>query len=199
LIRRLFILGLVVSTLLCVGTAALALRTYWVGYAISYSGPIRDDRMMSFSVHTDRGLLLSTWGTQYLRPGRENEYESEIRENDPAWHEGWQIESGEAVAYSGPKALAKGLWKFQFWSQEWPAHRTDMNRWKQRQAIAWFPLWVPMVALGLWPLAEAFRRQRSRKRRSLGHCSHCGYDLRASRKRCPECGTVIAKAIGGIA
>ena len=51
------------------------------------------------------------------------------------------------------------------------------------------PLWIPSVVflvLGLSCMVPpAYRR---RKRKKLGLCVKCGYDLRASKDRCPECG-----------
>jgi len=51
------------------------------------------------------------------------------------------------------------------------------------------PLWVVIVASGA--MALAFWR-RSRLQRAPGRCSRCGYDLRATPERCPECGTAQA-------
>lgn len=53
-----------------------------------------------------------------------------------------------------------------------------------------FGLWLPTLAL-LPPSALALLYlYRSRSHRfPAGHCPTCGYDLRASPGRCPECGT----------
>ena len=54
------------------------------------------------------------------------------------------------------------------------------------------PFWIPASLFSiilLPPLVQSYRR---RKRRKLGLCVKCGYDLRASKDRCPECGAAFA-------
>ena len=56
------------------------------------------------------------------------------------------------------------------------------------------PLLVPAGLLAIWPLAAGMRRGANRwatRRRRAGRCPACGYDLRASPERCPECGRPV--------
>ena len=68
----------------------------------------------------------------------------------------------------------------------------------------WLPAWRPDgFGLPVYLLVLAFSApcvflvflpfHRRRKRKKLGLCVKCGYDLRASKERCPECGEGIEK------
>lgn len=56
-----------------------------------------------------------------------------------------------------------------------------------------FNCWLVLLATTPLPIiafADAIRRRRRRK---VGRCLSCGYDLRATPDRCPECGAVTRK------
>ena len=55
------------------------------------------------------------------------------------------------------------------------------------------PLWFIAAIAALLPSLWWNRRRMSRKSIRLGLCLSCGYDLRATPDRCPECGTVRNK------
>jgi hypothetical protein len=58
----------------------------------------------------------------------------------------------------------------------------------------WFrffvPLWAICAITAVGPLYWIFVFHRRRRKMAIGCCASCGYDLRATPERCPECGTV---------
>jgi hypothetical protein len=54
----------------------------------------------------------------------------------------------------------------------------------------WFPYWLAMLTAAIIPAAFVVARRVRNNRRATGTCLSCGYDLRATPKQCPECGTL---------
>ena len=73
---------------------------------------------------------------------------------------------------------AMGRW---YW---WLGYMSD----NQTFSTTIIPLYLPVLLFGVWPAWLLLPFRRRRKRKKLGLCVQCGYDLRASKDRCPECG-----------
>lgn len=54
------------------------------------------------------------------------------------------------------------------------------------------PIWCVMAVVAMPLPASIWAWIRVRRRRLLGLCTTCGYDIRFNPQRCPECGTMIA-------
>jgi hypothetical protein len=75
--------------------------------------------------------------------------------------------------------------------------RSHFFNYKLDTRIAVADAWI-LAAAGIIPLARgaawALRASRRRPRRGA-NCARCGYDLRATPLRCPECGTVPKRSL----
>ncbi len=60
---------------------------------------------------------------------------------------------------------------------------------KSGMVIIIVPFWIPTALFGTLFCVVGMPYHRRRKRKKLGLCVKCGYDLRASKDRCPECAT----------
>ena len=63
-----------------------------------------------------------------------------------------------------------------------------------RQSSLRIPFWALLIMFAIMPtwFWLSYRNRRRRENRQ-GLCPICDYDLRASKERCPECGTPIAQ------
>jgi hypothetical protein len=180
---------------LCVVTVAVGIRSYFASDSFFYSRVESVPpwiRWFQGHVMTGRGGIGVMWGVQTfpaaMRPGVE-------RRASPSWH------LSKDPAYPDfrfdDRATTHGFNYGQF------AHgpRTSgsfagMPGSSGTQLIV--PLWCPFVLFALLAVPGTLtwhRRRRARWRQRENRCASCGYDLRASGGRCPECGTARDDAV----
>jgi len=115
----------------------------------------------------------------------------------PAWRVGHRSHP------DGFPALAPTRVDFRFAGFRVAAHEwsgTDENTWGQYTNIGWLrgllvPYWFAPTLLATLVGYRIIRGRVIRRRirlRTMGRlCQNCGYDLRGSADRCPECGTAV--------
>ena len=99
-----------------------------------------------------------------------------------------------------PRRIAKGgvpphrvrIQGFNGWRTIWRPYCT-MNR--RLYGAVVLPFWPLAMIFGstLWVTWRPLCSHSRRKRKKLGLCVKCGYDLRASKDRCPECGEEFSR------
>jgi len=165
--QKLLTLATAVSAVLCVAVCVLWVRSYWRWDSLTLQTESR--RIMVFS--TGGG-----WDVEWL------DYAP------PPYGFGWRWESGP-----DPQSFRAFAWPC---GTEWAGigYRrlvVDGLVVHDRLCPSWFVALLTLTTPAAWSLARV-RRQRTRKRLDAGRCLTCGYDLRATPDRCPECGLVPA-------
>jgi len=59
------------------------------------------------------------------------------------------------------------------------------------------PLWLIVATVMLIPCYALSIWIRRKNQKLVGRCTNCGYDIRESKERCPECGTRITGRLDG--
>ena len=165
--RRLLNLVTALSLLLCVAVVLLWVRSYW-----------RHDGW-DWGTSTGRAGVDSCRG--YLSAGRVEVPPADLA-NIPRGH----------LVYSEPAARAEAT----MLKPNWSFGVIRASRIRERGLRAFdvrVPHWLVALAAAIAPGACLYRRWRPPP---PGCCEACGYDLRATPGRCPECGTTTSPAEG---
>ena len=167
MLRRLFRFGSVLSLVLLIAAMVLWVRSYVVEDLLAY----HRKGVGSLSIWSRDGRL-ALWRDRYVEAG--------ILKERPVR---WQYETAPMKRPGRwPDGNAGRLGGFVV---ERDARGRDLYR-----AVA-IPWWALTALLSIAPAVTLWTWAGRRNHRMLGLCAVCGYDLRASHDRCPECGTAI--------
>jgi len=158
--QRLFTLASAGSFVLCLATVVLWVRSYFV---------IDDFNWVArSSFGSDQGAVYFSRGKIEWKPGLHHDVY--YPPADPPDYRLWSgyLEFADRTLFLGVASVA--MEKHGFF------------------AVV-VPYWAISGILALSPVWRSLRWCRARRRRRRGLCAACGYDLRASPDRCPECGT----------
>jgi drug/metabolite transporter (DMT)-like permease len=75
----------------------------------------------------------------------------------------------------------------------WVRSYSVADRYSGRDTEVTISYWLLTALAGTLPGLRLLAWYRHAARRPIGHCRTCGYDLRGSTLRCPECGAAIIK------
>jgi hypothetical protein len=92
------------------------------------------------------------------------------------------------IIYQGPPGTPPLLWSYVAGRG---ARATPLwNGYRTGPSTLYFAFWKVVLALAALPAMWLISRFRLDRSVAEGYCKKCGYDLRATPNRCPECGSV---------
>jgi hypothetical protein len=187
--RRLFASISALSLILCLATVGLWVRSYWIGDYWSHWRILSDRVEESNSLMSGKGVFgidctrsanrgtLTSENLRWTHDSHNRPVASDLARYARTWRHTVSFKPDVALhTFLGHGVLTVD-------SATLPDFRIrafTVPFWSVTCLFALAPAWW---VVGPW--------RRQSKRRKLGLCLNCGYDLRASPQRCPECGSTI--------
>ena len=193
----------ILSAILCLASAAMAIHACYYSDEVMWWGPLAADGhqdLIEVRPWVGQGQIIY-WRSRYAL--KDQRLYVQIFHIYPGMHNpttGFEFRKPVRWPASTAREFRKehilfGLFAFEFKPINFDLARDiGHSHIYEKGGQIYFPLWVPVVLFGLFPGILFFRRRRERKRSIVGFCAVCGYDLRATPDRCPECGAGATKA-----
>jgi hypothetical protein len=178
------------SLLLCVTTVLLWIRSYHVSDHVSLKSISSDGRTKRYCLWESSagGLSCCIGAFTMLCPFNHDEHE-DMRPDHPITWRTDAYPSYPHIPVEGRERLVLGM----NWDSENETNPGNYQLWSRTLILPhrWLVLLTALV-----PVVYSVRRWmgNSGRRQKLGFCKKCGYDLRASKRRCPECGTPFVES-----
>jgi len=177
-----------VSAILCVATGWLWMRSYGIADSLSW---VRSHQRLSLD--SDLGRVGLTWdGTQNdsypaFNYGHKWSGYAGTYQGDPFVNKDWRVAGFQWLATQGGETSPGPVPPGGF-----PLIGNHFDPGWRVVAPHWFLVAVAALLPVRW---WQFRKRSFRKARlaSAGLCSACGYDLRVTPERCPECGLAASQ------
>jgi hypothetical protein len=190
--RRLFTLVSALSLVLCVATCALWVRSYWRDDLVARPARFQ---FLDGTV-SSRGVIWIVW-SDAPRHREPIEWTVRTRVPDDELACLWQVEDQCGPTGSGgfgyrSKAVPSGI-KIESKYLRGGDYLINVAPLVERRVLT-VPHWSVVLAGAVLPVTRLAAVAGRRRRRRLGLCPACGYDLRATPDRCPECGAVPDRA-----
>jgi len=172
--RRLLNVCAAVCCLLFAASGSMWVRSHFVADSF-FASRLDGGRKWNTSVGCDDGYLIASFG-HVLHQRRHDEIRFSIH-HDPA----------DEVDHRTINALRTGV-SLPGFACDWKSN-PRLRVWSA-SIVVHFSL--VCTGMGILPMVWMIKLMRAR-RRNQESCAKCGYDLRATPDRCPECGTVRGK------
>jgi hypothetical protein len=173
----------VLSLLLCLVAVGIWVRGYFVEDSISWRRPDAWRVLRCSRGHLIYDVNVSNWS------GGPMGWKYERDEASPSTLVNAKISGAVLSIGPGDRWTSGEYGGFAWW--RWGSPRG--NSIAMIAAPVWSVLAVTLIAPVGWLLERAYRSRVRQRDLRAGRCVSCGYDLRATPGRCPECGSIPAQ------